>query len=53
MLGTQDLLTDCQQGGELVARPGGISRKCGPVGEPVPGSQGIRMFRTEDPLSDR
>ena len=52
MLRAGDSLADGQQGGELVAGPGRISRLSGPAGELVEGVQGVGVLRAGDSLAD-
>jgi hypothetical protein len=44
VVGTRELLHHRQQGGVLVAGPGGISSPPSPVGEVMPGGQGVPML---------
>jgi hypothetical protein len=49
VLGTQDLLTDRQQRGILVARGGRITGFPGPAGQVGAGEQSVRVRGAEDP----
>ena len=53
MLGAQHFLAGREQLGELVAGPSRIAGLRGPVGEPVPGGQGIGVVRTQSTLARR